>query len=651
MRSRFKARLIFLSVLLSIGGAAVIVRLFTIQVIDGPKYAERSRDQTQQRHILSAKRGIIFDRKGRAMAVSTESRFSVETEMLGVPQRKGADRAVIRRMYPQGEIAGAVLGYIGSDGYGMGGAEFSFDNYLRGEDGWIILQKDGRNHKYRKIGLPSKAPRDGNDVYLTIDLDIQEIVYTVLKQTVEKLRAKGGMCIVMDPFTGKVLAMANEPSFNPNFASRYPLAQRKNRCMSSIYEPGSTFKIVAATAALQDNIKKEADLIDGNNGRFEIYDEVIRDHEKYGLLTFKKALAVSSNVCFAKIANEIGNDRLYRFTRNFGFGAKCGIELPGEECGIVHPVKEWSGRTRVTMAIGQEISVTLLQMMLPYAAVANGGVLVNPLICEKISDHYGSMIDSAEYKPVRRVMSQEVSKKLIDMLEGVVVDGTGKNAAITGISVAGKTGTSQKLDSAGVYSKTLNWSSFIGFVPANNPVLLCGIVIDEPESNEMGAVAAAPAFRKIMTQIISDPELEYAERILQHGKYHVEFAKHNDQTALPQVCGMTIDSACSKLGSMKIAYRIAGNGARVTFQTPAAGAFIDKDEEVMVYAVERTAGDGSKEIPDCKGKDLRDAVNMINLKGLRPYVVGCGTVFRQVPSAGSLIRSAQACTLYCAFTQ
>ena len=365
--------------------------------------------------------------------------------------------------------------------------------------------KDGRNEKYRKIGLPFKEPRSGHDVYLTIDNNIQKIAQTVIRQTVQALKAKGGMCIVMDPSNGKILAMVNEPSFNPNFPSNYSMISRQNKCISNVYEPGSTFKIITAAAALQDNIMKEQDLIYGNKGVFEIYHQVIRDHSPYGYLTFENALAYSSNVCFAKISNDVGNERLYRFTRDFGFGEKCGVELPGEEAGILHPVKSWSGRTRVTMAMGQEISVTLLQMILPFAAVANGGVLVSPEICEKIVNTDNEVVKSFKYRPVRRVLSEDVAQRLKSMMKKVVDSGTGKNAAIEGVSVAGKTGTSQKPDS-GTYSKTRSWSSFIGFVPVEQPALVCAVMIDEPYVERREGWLQL-LHLKIITQIISHPEL------------------------------------------------------------------------------------------------------------------------------------------------
>ena len=546
-------------------------------------------------------------------------------------------------MYPLGDIAGTVLGYVGQDGYGLGGVEYTYDNYLRGEDGWIILQKDGKNNRYRKIGLPEKEPRSGSDIYLTIDADIQKIIQTVLKQTVESFKAKGGMCIVMDHKNGKILGMANEQSFDPNTPWQYKILERQNQCVSYTYEPGSTFKLVAASTALQERIKSENDLIDGNKGVYEVFHQVIRDHEPYGFLTFTKALSYSSNVCFAKIANEIGNEKLYNYIRDFGFGAKTGIGLPGEEVGIVHPVREWSGRSRVTMAIGQELSVTLLQMTLAYAAVANGGILLEPVICEKIVNTNGAILDSAKYKPVRRILKEDIASRLRVMLADVAADGTGKKAALEGLVVAGKTGTAQKPDS-GKYSRWRSWSSFIGFVPADKPELLCSIVIDEPAGGEMGGVAAAPAFNKIMTQIISHPELEFAEKILNKNTF-ANHEKKDERFVVPSVCGLTRENAVKILETSHLQYQFAGSGNRISYQAPAAGTNTDKARVITLYF--ENSRNIEQLIPDCVGKDLRDAINIVNLKGLTPYIIGFGKVRKQFPASGTLIHTTEICTLIC----
>lgn len=642
--NQFRARLIFISIFFILGGIAIITRLFIIQVLDSRRYVERSKDQTQQRLILTANRGNILDRNCSKLATSIETNLSLKSQMAGI--KLGNGKQPVKRVYPLGEIGGSVLGYIGADGYGLGGVEFIFDNYLRGEDGWIILQKDGRNHRYRKIGLPVKEPRKGYDVILTIDSKIQKIVHAALKKCVNALNAKGGMCVVMDPNTGKVFAMANEPSFNPNYVSRYPLDQRKNKCISYVYEPGSTFKLITAAAALQEKCFKEDDLLYGDNGVFKIYDQMIRDHTPFGYLSFSKALSYSSNVCFAKIASKIGNKTMFNYTRNFGFGTKTGIELPGEEEGIVHPVRSWSGRTLVTMAIGQEISSTLLQMVLPFAAVANGGILISPLIYEKIIDNKGNVIDSAECKVVRRVLSEQIAARLRIMLKDVVENGTGKNARIEGITVAGKTGTSQKVDS-GTYSQTRNWSSFIGFAPVENPLLLCGVVIDEPADGEMGGAAAAPLFRNILTQIISHPDLEFAQKILKNKPIPLPDEKRHQR--LPVLCGKTRREAENLLDSLNIKYEFSGNGNHVVFHLPAEGNFIDKNVKLVLYTDKQKPENGHLRVPNCIGKDLRDAINIISIEGFKPFAVGCGTVKKQTPVGGSVVRSTEICTLYCSF--
>lgn len=640
--NQFRARLFLITSFLMAGLAIVTIRLFTIQILDNQRYAARSRDQTQQRRILPAKRGSILDRKGNVLASSMDNSIPVKPEMLENHIRVKSKNADIGRVYPLGETAGSLLGYIGKDGYGLGGVEFAFENYLHGEDGWIILQKDGRNKRYRKIGLPYKEPRSGHDIYLTIDNNIQKIVQTVLRSSVSSLKAKGGMCIVIEPSSGKILAMANEPSFNPNFPSNYSLADRQNSCISYVYEPGSTFKIVTAAAALQDNIKKEQDIIFGDNGVYKIYNQVIRDHNPYGYLTFEKALAYSSNVCFAKISNDVGNERLYQFTRDFGFGTKTGIELPGEETGILHQIKSWSGRTRVTMAMGQELSVTLLQMAMPFVAVANGGVLLTPRILEKIVDTDNQVVKEFKYSPVRRILSEDVANRLRLMMKGVVEYGTGKNAAIEGVSIGGKTGTSQKPDS-GTYSKTRSWSSFIGFAPVEDPVLVCAVMIDEPLNGEMGGVAAAPAFKKIITQIISHPELEFTEKVLQKNTAPVP---STNKVKVPQVCGLSKESAVSILDSCGIKYKLIGTGHKVAYQ-----ANLTKNSQmssVLSVYLDNTE-QNNKEIPYCVGRDLRDAINLVNLTGIKPYVVGAGMVRRQAPAAGMATGAVKACTLFCSF--
>jgi len=655
----FKARALFLSLIVACAFGAIVVRLFVIQIVNNGFYAQQSKNQTQERALIGARRGAILDRKGVVLATTVDCRLPLrpsgddslaQSIALRHDGRKDAAMSV-QRLYPYGECLGAVLGYVGKDGAGLGGAEFYFDRYLKGEDGWVILSKDGKNKKYAKISLPSNPAHCGSDVYLTIDLDIQKIVENALQQAVENLKACGGMCIIMEPKTGKILAMAGLPSFNPNYAIRYPLSQRLNKCVNYTYEPGSTFKVLTAACALQDRIVKETDTLDGNHGTYDIFDEKIRDKERFGRLSFTEAFKYSSNVCFAKVANAIGNERLYSCIKNFGFGSQTGIQLPGEEIGLVRPVDKWSGRSRVTMAIGQEISVTLVQMSLLSAAVANGGILVEPCLYEKIVDADGAIVDSTRYKPVRRVLSAGTAGRLRAMMCDVVNGGTGKKAAIKGIDVAGKTGTSQKIDKAtGTYSDKRAWASFIGFLPADDPLLLGAVVIDEPANAEMGGAAAAPVFQKIMSQIISHPQLEYAEKMIRQCPPPVASDSRKNRT-VPDMSGMAVEKAVGILISEHLSYELIGDKkGTIAYQVPQAGAALGLDEKIRVYSRPSATGEpGGIVVPQCIGKDLREAVNAMNLKGLTPCARGAGIVRDQSPRPGAVVKSAQPCTLMCSF--
>lgn len=647
----FRIRSLSCVVVLTCCFLGIISRLFYIQIVKGKEYAVQCRKQSTQRVLIDARRGTIRDRNGYVLAQSITA-----DEYTEKGKKTAYDIPFVKRVYPHGTLAGAVIGYVGKDGDGLSGIEYSFNNYLKGENGWRIIQKDGINRKYTKIGMPEKEPVAGHDVYLTINIHIQKIVEKVLKQTVDEYSAHGGMAIAMDPVTGDILAMANEPGFDPNNWKGYPLQQRRNACISYNYEPGSTFKVVTAATALENNVKKESDTVNGNRGIYTIYNQTIRDHKPYGWLTFSEALSYSSNVCFAKIAEEIGSQRLYKFVCDFGLGTETGIFLPGEEIGIVHPIQSWSGRSLVTMAMGHEISATLLQMMVVFATVANGGILVEPHIYRNIVAVDGEMVKSQEVKVKRRVISDSTALRLRRMMKGVVDFGTGRRGAIADIAIAGKTGTSQKIDAeTGTYSRDHVWSSFIGFVPVESPRILCGIVIDQPLDGEEGGIVAAPAFRSVIQQIISHPNLEYAEKILKIETVDKNSVYSKSTTpTLPDVCGMQRQEAVQLLNRDSIPFEILGSGALVCFQNPAPGKRVARNAKLMLYTREAKNQDPdnrgkSVSVPDCIGKDCRDAINIMNIKGLVPYVQGNGMVMEQIPIGGSMIHHTVQCTLICSF--
>ncbi len=646
----FKLRLIFIGAVLTISMIIIIGRLFQIQILKGSQYAQRSREQARYREVIQARRGSILDRNGEVLAGSTPDLIRVNTSVLSdASQRAGNHSADIKRLYPHGELAGQVLGYVGKDGNGLSGIEYSYERVLRGENGWSILQKDGRNNRYSRMGMPHKLPVAGSDVYLTIDLNVQKIVETVLRDAVEAFGAKGGMAVVMNPREGDIVAMVNLPEFNPNLPGGYSLEERSNRCISYNYEPGSTFKVITAASAMQERKVGVNDSLDANRGVYEIYDERIRDVVPRGMMSFSEAVSYSSNVCFAKIGAKLGEQDLYRYVKDFGLGAQTGIALPGEENGIVHPVDQWSGRTLVTMAIGQEISVTLMQMMLAFCAVANDGILLVPRICDRIvsSEGHERIIESGQ--KVRRIIQPGVARQLREVLSEVVDYGTATRAKIPGICIGGKTGTGQKFDKdSGSYSHEKVWASFIGFAPVEDPQLVCGIVIDEPRDGMGGGAVAAPAFRKILSQIISHPRLQYAERIIKDQAIIDARAKEQSVVKIPDVCGMDRDSAAGLLSSSGIKFEIFGNERRIAYQRPTPGDQVSSEQLLVLYTI---ASEDRQEtvIPDCIGKDLLDAINAVNLEGLVPMVHGAGLVTRQVPPVGKIVQSGVQCTLYCSF--
>jgi cell division protein FtsI (penicillin-binding protein 3) len=640
----FRFRVKLAGALLGLFALAVFARLVTIQVVHREEYSRKSRQQTVQRRVVRATRGRILDSRGRELAVSV-----------------GGDASEARqeaRVYPNGELAGPLLGYVGRDGYGLGGAELAFERYLRGEDGWTLVHRDARitkgGQRNYNVDLPEKPAVRGADVHLTIDLEIQKILQSILQQTLERYRAQGAMGVVVDPSTGAILAMANEPSFDPNRSQEYPLAQRVNRCIGGIYEPGSTYKLVTASAALQERVLAESDTLFAGNGVYTVYGESIRDHKPFGIITFADAVAQSSNVFFARLADRLGNERFYRYTCDFGFGERTGIALPGEEAGIVHPVREWSGRTRVTMAMGHELCATLLQVVMLYAAVANDGVLVQPMICNRVVDAGGEGIDTSTVRPVRRVVSRDVARRLRVMLRQVVQDGTGTLANVDGVEIAGKTGTSQKLDlQTRAYMADRYVTSFVGMVPAEEPALVCGIVVDDPDTARAGGLSAAPAFRQVVRQLVSNPDLRYAERILSDSSRQSLQRTPSAQATVPAVCGMSVGEAREKLQALGVLFDVIGTADTVRYQSPAWGRLPSTGMRVKLYADEsvRVGGVDAPRVavPDCRGADLREAISMLNVRGIMPYVIGAGVVRGQRPGAGALLRQAEPCSLFCSY--
>ena len=413
-----------------------------------------------------------------------------------------------KRFYPNQRLAGPILGLVGLDASGLEGIELKYEDYLKREPEKVLWGRDAKGKKlFLKDNLTKeKVERDYN-ILLTIDSRIQYLVETQLKEAVDSKMARGGIAIVMDPRTGEILAMAQEPGFNPNILSKNNQESKKNKAIADAFDPGSTFKPFTVSAALEEGAVKEQDKIFCENGAYQVANRVIHEaqRKRHGYLTVREILKYSSNIGSAKIGQKLGKDKFFQYIKNFGFGAKTGVDLPGEASGILRPVQQWTTVDAVTIAFGQGISVTAMQLVSAFSAIANKGALMKPYLVKGIVNQNGQTI--REFKPtvVRQVISASTARKMTSALTDVVSasDGTGKNARIQNVAVAGKTGTSQKFDfAARRYSSERVRTSFIGFLPADEPRVVIFVMLDEPQRDKWGGVAAAPVFRNIGEQIL-----------------------------------------------------------------------------------------------------------------------------------------------------
>jgi cell division protein FtsI (penicillin-binding protein 3) len=417
-----------------------------------------------------------------------------------------------KRFYPNKTLAGPLLGFTGVDNEGLEGLEYTYDKSLRGVEGWVLAEKDavGRTVFPGGPGFQYKLPRPGHDIILTIDEVIQHIAEKELDAVLLSAQAKSGVCIVMNPWTGEVLALSvrtavhGRPAFNPNEPQRYKPTEWRNRAVTDAFEPGSIFKPILAAAALEERVVHPLERFDCSAGKIQLADRVVNDDEKNGVLTFTDVMAKSSNVGIIKVALKLGKERFAKYINAFGFGSKTGVDVPGEIPGLLKDYRIWSGVSIGFIAIGQEIGVTPIQMATAYCVLANGGTLMKPYIVSQIVAHGSGEEKKFWPQPVRRAISGETSAKLNKMLQRVVGAGTGQKARPAGFTAAGKTGTAQKIDQkTHQYSKKEYVSSFAGFVPANSPKLVILVMVDTPEGNIYGGSVAAPVFKAVAEQSLA----------------------------------------------------------------------------------------------------------------------------------------------------
>jgi cell division protein FtsI (penicillin-binding protein 3) len=450
----------------------------------------------------------------------------------------------------------------------------------------------------REIAI-GKVPFEKEDHYrnivLTIDKPMQHIIETELGRGVERWRAKGGMAIVTEPSTGKILAMASYPTFNPNQFIQYRPKSWRNSAVSDVFEPGSLFKVFLAAAALEEQVVRPSDSFFCENGSYTVYDRTIHDTTGHGWLTFQQILKFSSNIGASKVGEKMGKDRLYRYISAFGFGEKTRVNLPGEGKGIVHHPRYWPPVALDTISFGQGISVTGIQLVTALSAIANGGFLMRPYVVERILNEKGEIVQSFQPETVRKVISGETAKKMTLLLKAATEKGgTGESAVPAGYEVAGKTGTAQKVDSvSGGYSEGRYTSGFMGFAPVEAPRLVVLVVVDEPQGGSYGGVVAAPIFRAMMEKIfpylrlvpkgtvVVKNDLDSAPRKEASGTQPaidgIRVGKGVGTVVMPDLTGLSMRNALSRMEGRGMIIRVSGNG-KVVEQTPKPGAVIEKGD-------------------------------------------------------------------------
>ncbi len=645
-----KARIFIVFILLFLCFPLIFLRIIQLQLVKKDKLSRLASRQHQSIITFIPKRGTIYDFKGNILAesIDIDSVYARPPDVKNISQtakkladildlNKGAlikklkaEKSFIwvkrkvtpketarikesglkgihfvresRRIYPQRSypnshyLAPHLVGFVGIDAKGLEGIEVKYDGTLSGNTKRLILGKDAFGREIiTEVPIPGKSPQNYN-LYLTIDTTIQYVVEMELKRAVEGQGAKNGMAVVMDPTSGRILAMANHPSFNPNRFGDTPPETWRNRVVTDIFEPGSVFKVFLASAALEGKVAKRHDIFFCENGAYILSGKTIRDVKKYGWLSLEHIIKYSSNIGATKIAERIGREKFHHYIRKFGFGHKTGIGLPGEAKGIMRRPKTWSKVALGNIAFGQGIAVTSIQLITAISAIANGGNLLKPYVVDRIVDSKGKTVRQSHPVIIRRVLSEEVARIMTSILTGVVkAGGTGTRAALAYYEAAGKTGTAQKVDSlVGGYYEDRFVSSFVGYVPSNQPRLVILVVIDEPQGIPYGGMVAGPVFKNI------------AERSLQY-------------LNIPSTKGPILAKASTR---------------ETTWRPP---------KRTIHEAIHR--GKPSRRMPDLRGLSIRTALNRLRTLELPVTVSGSGRVFNQSPRPGTIVEKGDTCFL------
>ncbi|MGZ4819759.1 MAG: penicillin-binding protein [Terriglobales bacterium] len=698
-----RKRLYLLGALLFFWSGLIGLRLVQLQIIRYGEWLQRAQRQQQRTIPVSPRRGIIFDRNGHelAMSVSVDSVFAVPSEIpdpentanLLARVVHGDAREIVarlkashsfawiarkvdgetserlramnlrgiyfqkepKRFYPKRELAAQTIGYVGVDDEGLGGIEHAFDARLHGTPGKMLITMDARRKWFGRV---EKQPDPGDNVVLTIDEKIQYIVEKELEQAMRDTRAEAGTVVVQNPRTGEILALANRPTFNPNIYKDAAVTALKNRAVSDIYEPGSVFKIVTYSSALEEHLVKPEDPIDCQGGVITVGGIRIHDLHKMGVVPIKDALAHSSDVAAVKVGMRVGDERFYNYIHGFGFGQQTGIELPGETKGMAKPVNRWSKVSIGAMSIGQEIGVTALQLASMVSSIANDGVYTPPrLVAGVLPPRQAPQMIAFQRAQQHRVISTLTAAQMKRMLEGVVLFGTGRRAILDGYTSAGKTGTAQKIDpNTGTYSRTRYVATFAGFAPVNNPALTIVVSLDSAVGLHQGGQISAPVFARIAQQVLAymnvphDSEIKNDKRLQLRASAKDEDLNEGSSDRLGG--GLeTADNGAPAPQPPKPAPVIAGPPAPKF--SPAAlrtSTAVPSPASAVTTAVSQPPAEehpgggtvvldvgGGVSVPSFAGKTLRSAIEVAQDAGVEIEAIGSGVARDQSPAAGTRV--------------
>ncbi|MBI4208697.1 MAG: transpeptidase family protein [Deltaproteobacteria bacterium] len=638
---RLNLRFQFVKAMMTLGVALLLLRCFVLQVVEGDRFRKQALRQHEGMVTIYPPRATLTDREGNPLAFSLETQSAfVHPREVQNPQKLAKDlssflsvdyRAILkklnsdkpfvwlerrlpepiaeqiqirnlpavgfvrehRRYYPKRDLAGHLLGFAGIDSQGLEGIELRYDEWIRGEPQQMAVERDalGRRLELRPVSLePTQLPKE---IRLTINQSIQYIAEVELEKAVKSTDAKGGVVIAMDPWSGEILAMAVQPSFNPNIFWEYRPEQWRNRAVADAYEPGSTFKVFLVAAALEAGVVQPEGTLFCENGKYRVGGRTIHDVHPHGWLTVPEVLKLSSNICVTKISQMLGRNLWHQSIRRFGFGGLTGIDLPFEASGIVRPVEQWHAIDEATTAFGQGVSTSPIQLVRAMAAIANGGNLMRPYVVREIRDHEGKLLVENEPQVSGKAISDHTAAEMRKMLQEVVVSGgTGVAARIEGYAVAGKTGTAQKVDpKTKRYSQEDYVSSFIGFLPAEDPRIVLLVLVDEPHGVHYGGTVAAPVFKRIAEQAIVHLNLPPVQDFLHSPSSLVTVTgpeavskpdpEEGGLEGVPNLAGMSLREVLNRFQGTGLQVRSKGNGF-VVGQDPPPGSLLEGLKEIRV---------------------------------------------------------------------